>query len=566
MGVSLVVIGVGIGISVFNSYAANENAERFTDIESHWAVPYINDLSEKGVISGYEDGTFRPESKVTNAEFLSMTLEAMSRLDTINPLKDSESGIWYDNIYKRGEDFYLIDENNPNDITAFYPNEPITREEAARVIYQALRKTESYEYNKGINDDVMSSNDQDLEEHFSDLFSVGNYYKEGVRGTLISGIMSGFSETTFNPRSNLTRAQAAVMIDKMINPDVRGYENCLGQLRLEYTDYSQQHESYNQKCVEYIDQSDKDIFDLFTATQRTIHDLSDGYGQPFVSMDFDDPNDRIIHIQYYKSVQGFQQQSSDLIFTLNLYLDKGPSPFEDMAIELNVPDNGLDLTKNANSNFIATYLFNDNTRFEAHDYLITGGTFPDYVLKDYNEKVATKVKDGNINDIHYTTLNGRDLRIARYEDHTSVFTGKMAYYEGAYHPIIDDTYEQVSCSAKFDAIEFPTDSNVTNICNESVNTILDSIEKQDRKDILIIDVRTPEEYSGGFIDGAVNIPVNEIQDHFDEINQFPFVMVYCQSGGRSSKAAQLLNEENPDMKIFNFKDGYPKYERIESEE
>lgn len=59
----------------------------------------------------------------------------------------------------------------------------------------------------------------------------------------------------------------------------------------------------------------------------------------------------------------------------------------------------------------------------------------------------------------------------------------------------------------------------------------------------LIDVRTPQEYNSDHIPGAVNIPVQDLKDHIDEVTgmQKPIV-VYCLSGGRSSVAAGILQQ------------------------
>lgn len=45
----------------------------FTDVsKSHWAIKFINALTDRGVINGYEDGTFRPDSNITRAEFITI--------------------------------------------------------------------------------------------------------------------------------------------------------------------------------------------------------------------------------------------------------------------------------------------------------------------------------------------------------------------------------------------------------------------------------------------------------------------------------------------------------------
>lgn len=59
--------------------------------------------------------------------------------------------------------------------------------------------------------------------------------------------------------------------------------------------------------------------------------------------------------------------------------------------------------------------------------------------------------------------------------------------------------------------------------------------------ITIIDVRTPEEYQGGHLPGAINIPVdnlaNEIREDLGQV-----IVVYCQSGRRSEAASEILKD------------------------
>ena len=57
---------------------------------------------------------------------------------------------------------------------------------------------------------------------------------------------------------------------------------------------------------------------------------------------------------------------------------------------------------------------------------------------------------------------------------------------------------------------------------------------------LLVDVRTPQEFSTGHIEGAVNIPVQSLAQRMNEIPQDQPVVLYCRSGNRSSKAAKIL--------------------------
>lgn len=56
----------------------------------------------------------------------------------------------------------------------------------------------------------------------------------------------------------------------------------------------------------------------------------------------------------------------------------------------------------------------------------------------------------------------------------------------------------------------------------------------------LVDVRSAEEYAGGYIPGAINIAVHELGGKLDRIPKDKPVIVYCRSGNRSAHAAQTL--------------------------
>ena len=58
---------------------------------------------------------------------------------------------------------------------------------------------------------------------------------------------------------------------------------------------------------------------------------------------------------------------------------------------------------------------------------------------------------------------------------------------------------------------------------------------------LLVDVRTADEFATGHIHGAVNIPLDTLETRLNEIPQTQPVVLYCRSGNRSGKAAQLLS-------------------------
>lgn len=59
---------------------------------------------------------------------------------------------------------------------------------------------------------------------------------------------------------------------------------------------------------------------------------------------------------------------------------------------------------------------------------------------------------------------------------------------------------------------------------------------------LLLDVRTPEEFAQGHLPGAVLIPHDQLAQRLDEIEKERWVLVYCRSGARASKAQDVLEE------------------------
>ena len=65
----------------------------------------------------------------------------------------------------------------------------------------------------------------------------------------------------------------------------------------------------------------------------------------------------------------------------------------------------------------------------------------------------------------------------------------------------------------------------------------------------LLDVRTPEEFAAGHIDGAVNVPVDEVGSRLSGIPHDEPVVVYCHSGRRAARAAQTLSQNG--YQVYN---------------
>lgn len=74
--------------------------------------------------------------------------------------------------------------------------------------------------------------------------------------------------------------------------------------------------------------------------------------------------------------------------------------------------------------------------------------------------------------------------------------------------------------------------------------------------VFILDVRTPEEFSGGHLEGATNININaaDFASEIEKIDKKRNIYVYCLSGGRSSQAATILKEKGFN-KVINLSGG-----------
>ena len=113
----------------------------YPDVNSnHWAAKQIEILTEKGVIVGYPDGTFKPDDNVSRAEFASMAIKALGQEHTTvaQPVKfnDIEPGFWAYDAIQKALYFDLI--SCPPEGEAFRPDDTVTRAESTTVAVNAL--------------------------------------------------------------------------------------------------------------------------------------------------------------------------------------------------------------------------------------------------------------------------------------------------------------------------------------------------------------------------------------------------------------------------------------------
>lgn len=67
---------------------------------------------------------------------------------------------------------------------------------------------------------------------------------------------------------------------------------------------------------------------------------------------------------------------------------------------------------------------------------------------------------------------------------------------------------------------------------------------------LLVDVRSPSEFSSGSVKGAVNIPLDKVQSQLSKFKGHKHIVVFCRSGNRSSQAKSIL-ERNGFENVIN---------------
>jgi len=120
-----------------NIFTQSDESTPFSDVSNTaWFAGYIQTAFKRLIVKGYPDGTFKPGNTVSRAEFLKMAIatgEFQLPTPTRDPYPDIKKDLWYAPYFSFARDHTLIRTKSGN--TAV-PNNPITRGEAADLIYK----------------------------------------------------------------------------------------------------------------------------------------------------------------------------------------------------------------------------------------------------------------------------------------------------------------------------------------------------------------------------------------------------------------------------------------------
>jgi rhodanese-related sulfurtransferase len=85
-----------------------------------------------------------------------------------------------------------------------------------------------------------------------------------------------------------------------------------------------------------------------------------------------------------------------------------------------------------------------------------------------------------------------------------------------------------------------SDGDANNTTDYTDPDVIRNLTEDPPENFYLVDVRTPEEYWGGHIPGALNIPLSKIEEEQPTDNKDALIVVYCRSGNRSGQAKRIL--------------------------
>lgn len=191
-----------VNITISPNDTNNLKLQRFNDIpENHWAYPYITELHNYGVISGYTDGTFRPDALITRGEFIKLITDGMN-VNITGTATISFTDVTPDKwVYPYVQRLASVGGIYGYEDGSCGVDKNISREEATVFIERVLK--------------IKNTTFIEAEtEGFVDEGDIADYAKEAVKNLSAAEIISGFDDGRFLPKENLTRAQAATIIYK----------------------------------------------------------------------------------------------------------------------------------------------------------------------------------------------------------------------------------------------------------------------------------------------------------------------------------------------------------------
>ncbi len=177
----------------------------FTDTRMHWARPQIDYLQSRDMVNGYPDDTFRPNSYITRAEFITLLIAFLNESDEALKLTKGESSFrdvaddhWAKGYIELAGELGIASGDENND---FKPYQLIRREEALVMLVKALKV-----------EDI----DEPEELPYDDYKEISPGAKKAIAYAVEQGLVSGYPDGRFKPQNRLTRAEVTVLLGQLL--------------------------------------------------------------------------------------------------------------------------------------------------------------------------------------------------------------------------------------------------------------------------------------------------------------------------------------------------------------
>lgn len=198
----------------------DDNSYYFNDIEKYWAKKSLYEMSYMDIIKGYGDKTIRPDLPISREEFVAMLVRAIGLPvsdDFVQSYRDVTGNYWSHKYITAAKENGLLNIFNGY---YFYPYRKITREEMAVITANAVK-------NMPVSGEKLVLKD------------IPQYYvhKESIDRVTSLGIITGLPNGNFDPKSYASRAQAAVVIQRVLklrNPAKEITDEEIGDFALKY--------------------------------------------------------------------------------------------------------------------------------------------------------------------------------------------------------------------------------------------------------------------------------------------------------------------------------------------
>lgn len=186
-------------IALGNPTGENPSNSNFSDeIKGHWAELEISSLLENSIVKG-DGGRLNLTAQVTRAEFAAMITRALKMEETVyqGGLQDVSADDWFAGIIQTCMDKGIMQGSDG----MMRPNDPITREEMAKIIVSV-----SKEENSSVE-----------RVSFTDSSSISEWANEYVNQAVSLGLLNGFEDGSFRPLDATLREQAMVVIYRLLH-------------------------------------------------------------------------------------------------------------------------------------------------------------------------------------------------------------------------------------------------------------------------------------------------------------------------------------------------------------